>query len=92
MEYGTGAVMAVPAHDQRDFEFCTEYGLPIRTVIVPEDASGRAPTSKPTQAFIEYGKLVNSGDYSHFSSTQAILRMTQDAEERALEDSPFNTA
>ena len=35
MEYGTGAVMAVPAHDQRDFEFCTAYGLPIRTVIVP---------------------------------------------------------
>ena len=36
MEYGTGAVMAVPAHDQRDFEFCSAYGLPIRTVIVPK--------------------------------------------------------
>src|SRR5208283_3818687 len=41
MEYGTGAVMAVPAHDQRDFEFCTAYGLPIRTVIVPARKSVR---------------------------------------------------
>jgi leucyl-tRNA synthetase len=84
MEYGTGAVMAVPAHDQRDFEFCSTFGLPIRTVIVPEDASVHAPTSTPKEAYIEYGKLVNSGDYSHFSSTQAILRMTQDAEERGF--------
>jgi leucyl-tRNA synthetase len=84
MEYGTGAVMAVPAHDQRDFEFCSAYGLPIRTVIVPADASGRVPTSTPKEAFVEYGKLVNSGDYSHFSSTQAILRMTQDAEEKGF--------
>ncbi len=84
MEYGTGAVMAVPAHDQRDFEFCSEYGLPIRTVIVPEGASGHAPTSAPKEAFVEYGKLVNSGDYTHFSSTQAILRMSQDAEEKGF--------
>ena len=84
MEYGTGAVMAVPAHDQRDFEFCTEYGLPIRTVIVPEDASGHVPATPPKQAYVEYGKLVNSGDYNHFSSTQAILRMTQDAEEKGF--------
>jgi len=84
MEYGTGAVMAVPAHDQRDFEFCSAYGLPIRTVIVPQDASGQPPTSTPKEAYTEYGKLVNSGDYSHFSSTQAILRMTQDAEEKGF--------
>jgi leucyl-tRNA synthetase len=84
MEYGTGAVMAVPAHDQRDFEFCSTFGLPIRTVIVPESASAQAPTSTPKEAYIEYGKLVNSGDYSHFSSTQAILRMSQDAEERGF--------
>ena len=84
MEYGTGAVMAVPAHDQRDFEFCTEYGLPIRTVIVPEDSSGHVPATPPKQAYVEYGKLVNSGDYNHFSSTQAILRMTQDAEEKGF--------
>jgi leucyl-tRNA synthetase len=84
MDYGTGAVMAVPAHDQRDFEFCTEYGLPIRTVIVPEKAGGHAPPSTPKEAYVEYGKLVNSGDYSHFSSTQAILRMTEDAEKKGF--------
>jgi leucyl-tRNA synthetase len=84
MEYGTGAVMAVPAHDQRDFEFCSTFGLPIRTVIVPDDSRGHAPASMPKEAYVEYGKLVNSGDYSHFSSTQAILRMTQDAEERGF--------
>jgi leucyl-tRNA synthetase len=84
MEYGTGAVMAVPAHDQRDFEFCSTFELPIRTVIVPEGASLQAHASAPKEAYIEYGKLVNSGDYSHFSSTQAILRMTQDAEERGF--------
>jgi leucyl-tRNA synthetase len=84
MEYGTGAVMAVPAHDQRDFEFCTEYGLPIRTVIVPEGSSGHAPADPPRQAFVGYGKLVNSGDYSHFSSTQAILRMSEDAQAKGF--------
>jgi len=84
MEYGTGAVMAVPAHDQRDFEFCSTFGLLIRTVIVPEDSSGHAPASTPKEAYVEYGKLVNSGEYSNFSSTQAILRMTQDAEEKGF--------
>ena len=84
MEYGTGAVMAVPAHDQRDFEFCSTFGLPIRTVIVPQDSSGHALASTPREAYVEYGKLVNSGDYSNFSSTQAILRMTQDAEEKGF--------
>jgi leucyl-tRNA synthetase len=84
MDYGTGAVMAVPAHDQRDFEFCAEYRLPIRTVIVPADSDGHVAASPPKEAYVEYGKLVNSGDYSHFSSTQAILRMTQDAEEKGF--------
>ncbi len=95
MEYGTGAVMAVPAHDQRDFEFCTAYGLPIRTVIVPRDAvgaglptpagqvappAGGAASSTPTEAFVEYGVLVNSGPYSGLISEQAIERMTRDAD------------
>jgi leucyl-tRNA synthetase len=80
MEYGTGAVMAVPAHDQRDFEFCTAYGLQIRTVIVPEGDAEQAQGSALTQAYAEYGRLVNSGPYSGFSSAQAIERMTRDAE------------
>jgi leucyl-tRNA synthetase len=80
MEYGTGAVMAVPAHDQRDFEFCTTYRLPIRTVIVPEDDPGQAERPAPAEAFVEYGKLVNSGAHSGLTSEEAIERMTRDAE------------
>jgi len=79
-EYGTGAVMAVPAHDQRDFEFCTAYGLPIRTVVVPEGEEGQAQRPAPTGAYVEYGRLVNSGPYSGLTSEQAIERMTRDAE------------
>jgi leucyl-tRNA synthetase len=81
MEYGTGAVMAVPAHDQRDFEFCTAYKLPIRTVITP--ASGDDPVSQDA-AFIEYGKLVNSGIHSGLTSEEAIERMTRDAEAKGF--------
>ena len=88
MEYGTGAVMAVPAHDQRDFEFCTAYGLPIRTVIVPAGWAGlpaeKSGGSAPTGAFVEYGKLVNSGPYSGLTSEQAIERMTRDAEAKGF--------
>jgi leucyl-tRNA synthetase len=92
MEYGTGAVMAVPAHDQRDFEFCTAYGLPIRTVIVPNDGAGAGIVPQPadaassvlTQAFVDYGKLVNSGPYNGLTSEQAIERMTRDAEAKGF--------
>ena len=77
MEYGTGAVMAVPAHDQRDFEFCTTFNLPIRTVIVPK---GSEPQVKLGAAFVDYGKLVNSGPYTGLTSERAIERMTKDAE------------
>ncbi len=77
MEYGTGAVMAVPAHDQRDFEFCTAFNLPIRTVIVPKDSE---PQGKLEAAFTDYGRLVNSGPYTGLTSERAIERMTRDAE------------
>ncbi|MBZ5563873.1 MAG: leucine--tRNA ligase [Acidobacteriia bacterium] len=83
MEYGTGAVMAVPAHDQRDFEFCTVYGLPIRTVIVPANV-GTGLKPAPTEAYVEYGKLVNSGPYTGLTSEQAIERMTRDAEAKGF--------
>jgi leucyl-tRNA synthetase len=83
MEYGTGAVMAVPAHDQRDFEFCTAYHVPIRTVIVPEGSDG-AGQGVMKEAFVEYGRLVNSGPYSGLKSADAIQRMTQDAEAKGF--------
>ncbi|MGH9433534.1 MAG: leucine--tRNA ligase, partial [Terriglobia bacterium] len=84
MEYGTGAVGAVAAHDERDFDFSKTYGLPIRTVIVPADGPGNAPDSTPGQAFTEYGKLVNSGPYSGLESSEAIPRMIQDAEAKGF--------
>ena len=60
MHYGTGAVMAVPAHDQRDFEFAQKYGLPIKQVIAPL-ADEEIDLTK--QAFVEHGKLVNSAEF-----------------------------
>ena len=60
MEYGTGAVMAVPGHDQRDWEFATKYELPIRAVIA--DADGQAPDLSQG-AWVEHGSLINSGEF-----------------------------
>jgi len=62
MEYGTGAVMAVPAHDQRDFEFAKKYGLPIRVVIQPQGKSLRADEIQ--EAYVEAGVMADSGDLS----------------------------
>ena len=82
-EYGTGAVMSVPAHDQRDFEFARKYGLPIRTVI--QDA-GRTvkPGAELTQAFTEDGVLVDSGPYSGLPSGEARPRMSGDAKAKGF--------
>jgi leucyl-tRNA synthetase len=85
MEYGTGAIMAVPAHDQRDFEFCRKYGLPIRVVIQP---SVGAPLieEKMTIAFDEHenGRLVNSGKFDDLSPDEAIAKMTAFAEKKGF--------
>jgi len=70
--YGTGAVMAVPAHDQRDWEFATRYGLPIVQVIEPVDA-GQADIS--SGAFLDQGRLINSGDYDGLTSQQAFEQL-----------------
>jgi leucyl-tRNA synthetase len=69
MAYGTGAVMAVPGHDQRDWEFATRYGLPIRKVIDPLEGP---PADVSEAAFLEYGRLVNSGDFDGLTSEQAF--------------------
>ncbi len=84
-EYGAGAVMCVPAHDQRDFEFCQKYGLPVRVVVQPLDAPPLV-AQKMTVAFDEHaqGKLVNSGPYDGLSPTEAIARMTAFAEQKGF--------
>ncbi|KAA6187825.1 leucine--tRNA ligase [Thiohalocapsa marina] len=69
MGYGTGAVMAVPAHDQRDWEFAERYGIPKRPVIVSADDS---PCGIDTAAFVDKGVLVNSGPFDGLTSAQAF--------------------
>ncbi|MCK4240276.1 MAG: leucine--tRNA ligase, partial [Candidatus Atribacteria bacterium] len=70
MEYGTGAVMAVPAHDQRDFEFAKKYDLPIRVVIQPKD---KEVSSDPIEvAFDGEGIMVNSGQFNGLPSAKAL--------------------
>ena len=69
MEYGTGAVMAVPAHDQRDFEFARKYGLPIRVVVQPPE--GELSPEKMEAAYEGPGTLTDSGDFSGLDSERA---------------------
>ena len=79
LEYGTGAIMAVPAHDDRDHEFCEKYGLPIPTVIVP--AVGAVPAQG---AFTEDGLLVNSGPFTGLPSAEARQKMAAHGLERGF--------
>ncbi|WP_435104786.1 leucine--tRNA ligase [Arhodomonas sp. AD133] len=71
MEYGSGAVMAVPGHDQRDWEFARAYGLPIRQVIEPIDGEADLETG----AFTAKGRLINSGEYDGLTSEEAFERL-----------------
>ena len=77
MGYGTGAIMAVPAHDERDFEFCTKYGIPIRPVIRPDGQVGELAHD---EAFTDYGIVENSGEWSGLTSEEARRRMAEYAE------------
>ena len=77
MGYGTGAIMAVPAHDERDFEFCTKYQIPVRPVIRPSD--GPLPDVVKS-AFTDDGVVENSLQWSGLSSAEARRRMTAKAE------------
>ncbi len=79
MEYGTGAIMAVPAHDQRDFDFARKYSLPIKVVIVPED---QHQPQEPEKAFEDYGIVVNSGPFSNKPSQQAAEEMVSYAAQK----------
>jgi leucyl-tRNA synthetase len=89
MEYGTGAVMSVPAHDERDFEFAQKYSLPIRQVIAPVSHDQLTAEPVPTTAgdasaemkhsFIDYGVLINSGDWGGKLSEVAMTEMAEHA-------------
>src|SRR6202521_3982070 len=99
MEYGTGAIMAVPAHDQRDLEFCRKYGLPVRVVVERKEVqslklkvegekklAGAARTGQEAveEAFTDYGVSVNSGPYSGMESETAIAKMAASAEQKGF--------
>ena len=75
MGYGEGAVMSVPAHDQRDYEFAKKYNLAIKQVIQP--ANDNENIDLEQQAFTEKGVLVNSGEFSDLSSAQACIKITE---------------
>ncbi len=79
MEYGTGAIMGVPAHDQRDFEFAKKYGLEIRRVIESDQSKGEL-----TAAFEGEGWLVNSGQFNGLSSREAFRKIGEFLESKGL--------
>ena len=81
-EYGTGAVMAVPAHDERDFEFASKFNLPIRVVVTPD--GNPATSGVLTEAVSNYGRLVSSGEFSGLTSEDAQKTMTAAAKERGI--------
>ena len=85
MEYGTGAIMSVPAHDERDYEFAKKYGIEIRRVIVPAHQDAQPAETTPELPFtgIE-GKLVNSGAFSGLACREAIHKMSTYAEEHGF--------
>ncbi len=82
-EYGTGAVMAVPAHDERDFEFAQKYELPVRVVIHPTNGSAIS-SDDMNEAYVEDGVLADSGPYSGLSSAEARKTMAADAEAKGF--------
>ena len=82
ISYGTGAIMAVPAHDTRDFEFAIQYGLPVRAVVDPGDGAGadRRAVLAGEQCFTEAGAAVNSAGYDGLASAEFQQRITADLE------------
>lgn len=83
MGYGTGAIMAVPAHDQRDLDFARAYDLPVRVVIAPRE--GEAPDAATmTEAYAEPGVMVNSGPFSGLPSQEAWQRIAEEIERRGM--------
>jgi leucyl-tRNA synthetase len=74
MEYGTGAIMGVPAHDERDFEFAREFGLEVRRVVEP--AGGEAPEDEAFIGHSENERLIDSGPFTGLAAPEAIERIT----------------
>ena len=85
-EYGTGAVMGVPAHDARDFKFAKEQNLPIKVVVVPQEVAGKmpAPQEELQQAYTEPGIIVNSGSFDGMPSSEGKQAIVEYAEKQGF--------
>ena len=81
MDYGTGAIMSVPAHDERDFEFAKKYAIPIRRVIAPADPAAEEPAFPFTT---EDGVLINSGEFNGLTCVEAQKKLTDVAAARGF--------
>ena len=88
MGYGTGAIMAVPAHDQRDFDFAKKFGLDIIPVVDPEDPSVDLYDLK--EAFVAEGKMINSGRFDGMNNKEAIPAMIEWLNEQGIGDKTVN--
>ena len=88
MGYGTGAIMAVPAHDQRDFDFAKAFGLDIIPVVDPEDPSIDLYDLK--EAFVAEGKMINSGQFDGMNNREAIPAMIEWLNEKGIGDKTVN--
>jgi leucyl-tRNA synthetase len=84
MDYGTGAIMSVPAHDERDYEFAKKYKLDIRLVIMPQSNEEETMVEPPLPFTSMDGMLVNSGEFSRLSCADAIKKMSARAEEKGF--------
>ncbi len=82
MDYGTGAIMSVPAHDQRDFEFAKKYGLPLRVVI--QDREGSLDAGTMGSAYVEDGIMADSGQFDGLANTAAKDRIAEFIEKSAI--------
>ena len=82
MEYGTGAIMAVPAHDSRDFAFAKKYGIPVKVVI--QNAEKNLDAATMTDAYVEEGTLVNSGDFTGMNNSAAIQKIIEFSEKKGI--------
>src|SRR5579863_683757 len=80
-DYGTGAIMSVPGHDARDFEFAKKYAIPVRRVIAPADANAEEPE---LPYLSEDGVLVNSGEFNGLSCTQAQKKLQEVAKSKGF--------
>ncbi|MBV8207079.1 MAG: leucine--tRNA ligase [Acidobacteria bacterium] len=88
MDYGTGAIMSVPGHDERDYEFARKYDLPIKVVILPRKQNDAAGGHEPHESLLPYAGteslLINSGEFSGLACREAMQEMTRYAAERGF--------